>query len=261
MSSPASGDVKSAARVLEVLELLAAAGEPLSAARIASHLGYPKASLHGLLRTVFRGGWIEKDAAGRGYVLGLKAWHTGQAYQRIYSLVDRALPLMNAARDQLGETVQLAILDGNDGVYIAKVDGPRPLRLESFVGGRLPAYCTGVGKALLAGLDDAEVDRRLGDGSLPAYTRNTITRRDKLRAELRLTRKRGYALDREERTFGALCVALPVRGANGETVAAMSCTVPKAYFDAAKMEQLIEGLGATTARLSAALGFRGGQGA
>lgn len=256
MNENGSADVKSAARVMEILEVLAARPEPLTAARLAADLGYPKASLHGLLKTMLRRGWIEEDAGGRGYVLGLKAWHTGQAYQRIYSLAERALPLMQAAGAHLGETVQLAILDGGDAVYVAKVDGPRPLRLESFVGGRLPAYCTGVGKALLAGLDEAEVDRRLGRDPLPDYTRHTITDPAKLRTELRLTRKRGYAIDREERTLGAVCVARPVRGAGGNTVAAMSCTVPKMYFDAERMSALIAGLGTATAGLSAALGYR-----
>ena len=122
--------------------------------------------------------------------------------------------------------MQLAVLDGFENVYVAKVESSHHLRLQSEVGGRLPAYATGLGKVLLAGLPPVEFERRLATVHLQPFTEATITDPDVLRVRLAEIRTRGYGLDEGEYTVGVFCVAVPVLGAGGDTVAAVSSSVP-----------------------------------
>jgi DNA-binding IclR family transcriptional regulator len=247
--------VKSALRALEILELLTSVERPLSFAEIGERLGYPRSSLHGLMRTLLQRGWVELDGA-RAYTLGIRAWEAGQSYHRALSLAERGRQYMERVRDQLNETVQMAVLDGRRHVYIAKVDGAQRLVLQSEVGRRLEAHATALGKALLAHVDEAELDRLLDGVALERFTPATISDTAALRAELERIRARGYATDDEEYTPGVRCVAAPVRSHDGRVVAAMSVSVPTVRFRAqigARARALIT---AAAADLSAALGYR-----
>lgn len=250
-----SETVKSAQRALEVLELLTRLEEPVTFTGIAERLGYPRSSLHGLLRTLVSTGWAELDGAGR-YTLGIRTLEAGNAYARSLSLVDRARPLMARIAATIDETVQLAVLDGVHNVYVAKIDGGQALTLASEVGRRLPAHATGVGKVLLADLPRAELDRRLTGVRLARLTQNTITRRAELHAALNTIRQRGFGMDNEEYTSGVRCVAVPIRDHGGRTVAAMSVSVPAIRFDQKLRERAHVLLSDAAAQISAALGYQ-----
>jgi DNA-binding IclR family transcriptional regulator len=246
--------VKSAQRALEVLELLTRQEAPMTFTAIAERLGYPRSSLHGLMRTLVDRRWADYDEANRRYTLGIRTLEAGNSYTRSLSLVDRAIPLMARIRDMLEETVQLAVLDGLQNVYVAKIDGRQALTLASEVGRRLPAHATGVGKVLLADLSPAELDQRLAGVRLARFTPSTITRRADLHAALEVIRQRGFGMDNEEYTPGVRCVAVPIRDHGGRAVAAMSVSVPTIRFDP-KLRERAHGLLADTAvRISAALG-------
>jgi DNA-binding IclR family transcriptional regulator len=133
---------------------------------------------------------------------------------------------MAAARDELNETIQLAILDGIDNVYIAKVEAGHPLRLVSDVGTRLPAYATGLGKVLLAALPPQELRARFAGVKLQRFTDKTVTTFTKMERALAETRASGIGQDEGEYTPGVFCVAAPIRDYRGSVVAAMSCSVP-----------------------------------
>jgi DNA-binding IclR family transcriptional regulator len=148
----------------------------------------------------------------------------------------RARQFLREANVELDETVQLAILDDLDVVYIDKVEGTRPLRLISNVGGRLPAYVTGIGKALLAGLPDSVLESRFRGVELEGYTAQTITSGDALIEVLRDVRRQGYATDDGEYTYGVFCVAVPIRDKSNSVVAAMSCSVPKARIELGELQ-------------------------
>ncbi|MGH3746506.1 MAG: IclR family transcriptional regulator, partial [Micromonosporaceae bacterium] len=167
--------VKSALRALKILELLVQRESAMTFVQIGEALGYPKSSLHGLLRTLVETGWAQFDPDARRYSLGIRTLEAGNVYTRSLGLVDRARPFMERVRDEVDETVQLAVLDGRHNVYIAKVDGRQALTLASAVGRRLPAHATGLGKVLLADLSAKELDARLGGESLENYTSHTIT--------------------------------------------------------------------------------------
>lgn len=248
--------MKSAQRALELLELLTRRETPMTFTDLADELHYPRSSLHGLLRTLVERGWADYDAASRGYVLGIRTLEAGNAYTRSLGLVERALPLMRRIRAALDETVQLAVLDGMEVVYIAKVDGGQALTLASEVGRRLPAHATGIGKVLLAGLPDSELDTRLTGNRLRPVTANTITTHTALRAQLAQIRQRGFALDNEEYTLGLRCVAMPAYDHTRRTVAALSVAVPAIRFDQQAREQAHGLLQRAAAELSVALGYQ-----
>lgn len=247
-------DVKSAFRALEVLELLTREARSLTFVEFQRALDYPKASLHGLLRTMAGVRWIEFDPGSKKYGLGVRAWEAGIAYTKMFPLETLARPIMERVRDATTETVQLAVLDAGEALYIAKVDGEHSLRLDSSVGQRLSAHATGSGKLLLTALPEAELEAWLKASKLGRFTPNTITDRRRLREELELVRSRGYAIDREERTVGATCVAVPVRNHLGKWVAAMSISAPAVRFGPPQRKMALAQLRHAAGELSSALG-------
>jgi DNA-binding IclR family transcriptional regulator len=249
--------VKSAQRVLQILDLLTATEKPLTFTEIGEALTFPRSSLHNLLRTLVQSGWAELDPTSRRYTLGIRAWQAGNAYLRAVNLADRARPYMERIRDALDETVQLAVRDGRFNVYIAKADGSQMLALASALGRRLHAHATGVGKVLLADLADDELHELLGAEPLDRFTEHTITDLDDLATELADIRKRGYGLDNEEYTRGVRCVAVPVRDHTGNVVAGMSVSVPTIRFDTQRVELARDLLTTASTELSAALGWSG----
>jgi DNA-binding IclR family transcriptional regulator len=247
--------VKSAFRALEILEFLTRQARPMKFAEIQAALGYPKASLHGLLRTMSEARWLTFSETNKSYALGVRIWEGGVAYSAMAPLETRARPILERMRDLTSETVQLGVLDDFEVLYVAKVDGLHMLRLDSAVGQRLKPHATGVGKVLLASLPRELLERRVAAQPLERYTDNTITDPPKLFAELDLVRKQGYAIDREERTVGARCVAVGIRNHAGECVAAMSVSAPAVRFRGPQQKAALGHLRVAARELSAALGY------
>ena len=248
--------VKSAERVLDVIELLTREVHGLTFVEITAELGWPKSSSHALLQTMTRRGYLSLDEASRRYTLGLRIWEAGQAYNLYDDLVRQARPVMERVVDDLDEIAQLAIRDGRYNVYLAKVDCRQPMQLISSVGRRLPCYATGLGKALLAELSDAELDQLYPEPTLPRFTPSTIGDVQTLKSVLAEVRQRGYATDNEEYTRGLRCIAVPVRGRSGETLAALSCSIPSARLDAAKFQRALDLLQAAASEIGARLAGR-----
>ena len=251
-----SGDtaVKSADRVLTVLDLLAARG-PSTFSEIVVALGLPNSSAHNLLQTMVRRDYLEFDPDARTYGLGLRLWQVAQAYGGNRDLVTVARPLMQQVVDITGETVQLARLDGVENVYLAIAESPHPMKLVSAVGERLYAHATGLGKALLAAHTDEEVRTLLSGVQLPAFTPHTVTDVDALLRALDESRLRGYATDDEEYVIGCRCVAMSVRDDSGEVVAAMSVSIPTPRYSPAIAEQARTSLRAAVDELQRRLGY------
>lgn len=219
-----SGGVKSSVRTLEILEALSGSNSRLTIATMSRELGIPKSSLHGLLRTMVGRGWLQTDATGTLYSLGLRALLTGAAYVESDDIVALAQSSLDVIADRTGETVHFGRLEGPDIVYLAKRESRHALRLFSAVGRRLPAHATALGKVLLAQFTDDEVDRRLA-WPLVSLTPNTITEPGALHAELAAIREAGHASDDGENAIGIRCVAVPLRSV-GQSYNAISCSVP-----------------------------------
>lgn len=248
--------VKSAGRAMALLDLIAHERDGLSFAEIQRRTGWPRSSAYNLVRTMAGSGHLEFDEDQRVYRVGLRLWEAGQAYRRTHRLEQIAQRYLHAVSREVNETVQLAVLDGIENVYIAKVDADHHLKLASEIGARLPAYATGLGKMLLASLDSEELDRRLSGVTLEQFTPRTIADLGRLHSELEAIRDRGYSTDDEEFTEGVFCVAVPIFGADGDMVAAMSCSIPKARVNQDLQTATLTVLENQAAELSAALGHR-----
>lgn len=228
VDSPAtasSSGVKSADRLMILLEYLAANGQmPFSS--IVKDLDLPNSSAHQLLQTAVHRGFIDLDSKARTYRLGLKILEIGQAYFRALDLPAIAQPYMDRLLLLLGETIQLAKLDGLDTIHIAVAKSDHAIKLITEVGMRRPAHATGLGKVLLASLSDDEIRARLKGVKLKAFSAHTITDHEELIEELHRVRERGFAEDSEEFAVGCKCFAMPLHNESGQTVAAMSVSIP-----------------------------------
>lgn len=179
-------------RGLRVIDLLAQ-GSPLGVTEIAQRTGSSKSGVHSLLAALVRAGYAD-HAPGGAYRLGLKAWEIGRSVPAA-RLLEVAEPLMGELVACVKEGAVLGVLDGFDVVYVHRVESDQAVRIHAAVGDRIPAHCTSTGLALLAGLDDAQVDHLLPP-ALPAVTANTLVDRRSLLAELARIRRRGYAINR-----------------------------------------------------------------
>ncbi|UNX55598.1 IclR family transcriptional regulator [Georgenia sp. TF02-10] len=215
-----SSAVKSAARTLQLLELLAdRGGVPARLAELADELGAPRSSVHALLRTLSGSGWVRTDPTGTLYAIGLRCLLVGTSILDSDPYLRVARPVLAALRDRLGETVHLARLDGDRVVYLTTHESGREPRRIARVGRGLPAHATSLGKALLAERGDAPA------GPLAAVTHRTITAPADLTTELERTRRRGYAIDNEENTPGLCCLGVALRYTR-PVLDAISCSVP-----------------------------------
>ncbi len=158
--------------------------------------------------------------------LGLRVWEGGQAYLRQRDLVREALPVIESVARTINETTQLAILDGIENVYMAKVESSHPLRLQSDVGRRLYAHATGLGKTLLAHLCHDDLLARLKGCTLPRFTENTINDESQIISELATIHERGFAVDADEYTPGVTCLAVPICSYPERAIAALSVSIP-----------------------------------
>ncbi|MER7171089.1 IclR family transcriptional regulator [Streptomyces mesophilus] len=217
-------EVKSAARTVELLEVLAARGDrPARLRELAEELGVPRSSMYALLQTLIDRGWVRTDTTGSLYGIGIHALLTGTGYLDSDPRVRVVRPYLDEASEALGETIHLARLDGADVVYLATRESHEYLRTFSRVGRRLPAHAGALGKALLA----EAVEQRLPTGELAPLTANTHTSAATLAAELAEVRARGYAIDREESVLGIAGFGFALRY-DEPAVDAISCSVPLA---------------------------------
>lgn len=199
-------------RAAALLNVLAEPGAgPMGPSDLSRRLGLPKSSIANLCSALEGVGFVSR-IDGR-YELGPQLLALGGAYLRqsddLSTFRDVTKRLSVASR----ETVQLGTLDGLNVVYLARHDGTQPIRLASDIGGRMPAVCTGLGKAMLARLDPHVAEDRLRQVTVfPALTQNSIRNIPDLLAELERTRARGYAIDDEENTVGVMCLAVALPG-------------------------------------------------
>lgn len=250
----ASGSqVRSADRALALVEFFATHGGPLSVNQVREEFDIPQSSLYSLLTTVRERGWLEVDPDGR-YRIGLRALLVGRSVVESDPVVQAAVEAMRTAREQIGETIHLARLEGTEIVYLASEHADHVLTLRSIPGRRLPAFTTGLGKALLAERLDDDLDAHL-PGRLAARSPYTITDRKALREDLHRTRERGYARDDQEGTEGISCVAVALLDAV-PSMTALSCSIPQPRFNEARRDELVHVLMAARDQITARLAIR-----
>lgn len=237
-------------RALNILEAAAHRREGLTNAEISHKLGIPKSSASYILRALERRGYLRRDAATGRYQLGLKILSLGGDARANLDLAEVALPFMQALQERIHLTVHLAVLDQSEAVYIEKVEAPGFFRVNTWVGRRMYLHSTSVGKCLIAWLPKSEAESLLHEQGLKRRTPKTITGLGKLFAELELVREQGYAVDDEENSLGARCVAVPVSGAYGVPIAALGVSGTLTQMDEANSPRILEALKETARRLA-----------
>lgn len=228
--------VKSLYKALLILEEFMTADTYLGVNQIAEALNLPKSTVSNVLSVYENRGFVERDSHSGKFKLGIKALElSNHTYQT--NDVRRILqPFMQELGRYSMENVLLATYNGGEVVYIGAVHEERTtFNGRYLIGVRAPVYCTGIGKAMLAFLGEAELKRVLEKGLRP-FTENTITDEAQLRAELKKIRQQGFAVDNMEHEFGIKCVGVPIRNSEGEVVAGMSISGPSPRMSEDKIE-------------------------
>ena len=226
---------------------------------LARRLGIAKSTAHRLLATLTDEGLLEQDSTTGRYRLGLIIFDLAAAAQSV-DLHEAVMAPMTDLRNRTGETVQVAVLDGREVVYVERLDSPNTLRLFLEVGRRNSAHSTGCGKALLAFLSPDQLERTLRNWKLSAKTPHTITDIATLRKDLADARRRGYSINRRESEAGVISVAAPIRDVSGRAVAAISVAGPAERLEPHELP-LAQATIEAAALISRRLGYRGSIGA
>lgn len=212
--------VQSLERGLSVIRAFSHDRPRLTLSEVARETGMTRAAARRFLITLESLGYVSSD--GRLFALRPSVLQLGYAYLSSFSLSEIAQDHLENLADQLRESCSASVLDGQDIVYVARASTNRIMTVGLSVGARLPAYCTSMGRVLLAALDPVELEDYLGSVSLPARTHRTITDVATLRAELTRVRDQGWCLLDQELEDGVRSVAVPVHDASGRIVAAIN---------------------------------------
>ena len=236
---PSSAGDGTVGKALAVLDQVAGFGRPVRFGELLATSPYPKATLYRFVQTLTSQGMLSFDPDRQVYALGVRLVRLAHAAWDQSSLAPIARPHLDALSAKVGETVHLAQLDHAQVLYVDKRNATEPVEMYSQAGKVGPAYCTGVGKAMLAFLEPGEQDRAIAQQSFHRFTEHTITSADALRSELADIRINGYGFDREEHEPGIICVAHPILNASGRVLGALSVTSTTQRTNLAALECLV----------------------
>lgn len=238
-----------------ILELLIRAGRPSGVTALAAASGLQKSNVHRLLSTLSVLGYVRQVESSL-YEPSLRIWEMGQQVYAGFSIVRAARPYMQQLVEQTGETAHLATFDQLEVVYLDKVESPNPVRAYTVIGGRAPAYCTASGKVLL-GYQDAAVVEAVAK-RITVFTPSTIGDIVRLREELMLVRRRGFATNLGEFRSNVAGLAAPVRNGQGEVVAAVGIAGPLDRLRPRKIKSLAPIVIKIAANIAGTMGAQAG---
>ena len=234
MAEKAPGGVQSVERVFELLELITDAGGDVTLSELSSSTDLPLPTIHRLLRTLVTLGYI-RQLPNRRYALGPRLIRLGEGANKQLGALAR--PQLKSLVDRLGETSNMAGLDSDMVIYVAQVPSLHSMRMFTEVGRRAHTHATGVGKAILAQLDDETVRGIVQRSGMPTPTPKSIGDIDSLLLDLKLIRERGYSIDEEEQEIGVRCFAMAVP--NAPTPTAISVSGPVSRVDQSFAERAV----------------------
>jgi DNA-binding IclR family transcriptional regulator len=217
--------------------------------------GLQKSTTHRLLAALISEGLVEQDPDSERYRLGLRLLELGMAVLNRLDVRQEAQSILRGLAERAEETVHLGVASGTDVVYLEKVESPHAFQMRSRVGARMPIHSTGLGKAILAGLPEKELEEMLAAG-IQKRTPRTIVDPDELRADLQRTRMRGYSTDMEENEEGVRCVGAPVFDHSLRVVGAISVAGPIFRFSEQRMAELAVQVVSAAQEISRRLGYK-----
>ena len=247
------GTTRTLLRGLTLLEMIGDAREGATVTDLAAHSGLDKGTVSRLLSTLREAGWAYQSPDDRRYRLAGKALALSHDYTNRVDLRAVAMPLLSRLRDEWNETVHLGVIEGNEVVYVERLDGTASVQVVSIVGQRLPMARTAMGKAFLAALPAEERERRAGEQQLVRHTERTITDHGEFLADLLASEKRGYAIDQEENDPEIICVGSAVTDVTGRPIATISVSGPS-YRMRRQIAQVGKSAATAAASISASLG-------
>ena len=213
-------------RAASLLDVLAVADKPITLKVLAAECELHTSTAFRILAALGGHGFVEHYEGGL-YRLGPRLLALAGRVQRATDLREIARPVMERLRDDIGESVNLTVREGNEVVYIERAIPNRMMRVEQVIGSRAPLHVTAVGKLFLSEGGDDAVRAYARATRLPAYTVNTLSQSKRLQQEILRVRERGYALDNEEAELGVGCIGAPVRDPAGEPLAGLSISAPR----------------------------------
>lgn len=244
--------VPSVSRALNILELLAQSQRGLTLSDISRKLGLPKSSTHVLIRTLESSGYLKSSRHSGKFCFGLKLVSLSNMALENLDLREQARPFLQDLMVRTGLTVHLAILEGAEAVIIEKIEAPGMLRLATWVGRRLDANSSAVGKALLA-FGEEDVARRF-PRPMARHNKNTISSPERLARELRKVRELGYAFEDEEGEIGFRCIGAPIFDFGNRAVAAISIAGTTSQISNERVTRLASMVRTTGSQISSRLG-------
>lgn len=246
---------RSLSRALSILELFNSKNTEWGITQISQELDLSKSTVHGLVSTLEEHRFLEKTEHNR-YRLGIKVYELGLSYQTNAKLGDVAEPLVKWLAEKYQQSVHIAIYAGKMAVFVIGNKSGTSHVIFPRIGAGIAAYCTGVGKALLAWQSDSHIDDYLKSEPLVPFTKNTIVEPDKLREELKLIKSRGYAIDNEETVVGIACVAAPIFGYSDHIIAAISVSgVADKILEEEKLKACIKDVCYAAKTISIGMGY------
>ena len=220
------GQIPTNLRLLLLLEEVSRAGVPVTPADVVGALGLPKPTVHRLFNTAEEEGFLQRDLDGRAYGPGPRLRRLSVNTLSSQRLRTVRLSILNTVVEDMGETCNIAVPDRDGMVYLDRIETKWPLRIQLPVGTQVPFHCTASGKMYLSSLNLRYLDRLLAARTLDRHTDTTLTDVKALKAELALTRKRGYSTDDQEFMEGMVAVAVPIRDDQGRLVSTLSAHAP-----------------------------------
>lgn len=233
--------------------------EGLTLTEIVQKVGLTKTTVLRLLNTLIDCGYVRRDQDSYRYKLGFKVLTLSTEFQKSLEWKEEAFPHMKQLQQYSGETINLAVIDKTDVVYIERIESSQIMRASIRVGKRVPIHCTALGKAILAHMDTESVQRIVSEMEFVSCTANTISNKAEFLQCLEVVRGDGYALDDEENQIGVRCVAAPVFNLTNQVIGAVSISGPTVRIPKEYLAELGQRVKETAKSISLSIGWRAEQ--
>ncbi|ABR47466.1 Transcriptional regulator IclR-like protein [Alkaliphilus metalliredigens QYMF] len=248
--------VQSVDRALTILEVLSDSEDGLGITEISTKIVLHKSTVHRLLATLIYKGYVEQNEKTNKYKLTLKLFELGHKRIEKMDILSIAKPYLRQLMEKTNEVIHLVVREGAEIVYIDKVESENTIRMHSSIGKRSPAYCTSVGKAILAHLTEEEVEKVWRASEIRKLTKFTITDLDEMKQTLKGIREKGYSLDEQENELGVRCVGAPIFDYSGNVFAAISISGPTIRVTKERAEEFTQWIIEYSQQISKELGYR-----
>ncbi|AIY06667.1 transcriptional regulator, IclR family [Planococcus sp. PAMC 21323] len=252
-------NVQSIERAFKLLEVLSEFPDGIQITRLAEKVNLSKSTVHRLLATLIDLKYVSKDRETEKYRIGYRLIYLSRNLIDNIDIISIAKPFLEDLSAEVNETIHLCIEDCGEVLYVDKIESNQTIRMISKIGNRAPMYCTGVGKALLSGMNREQFDNVANKTNFIIHTPTTISTKEELWNEVQLIKQQGYALDNVEHEEGIRCIAAPIFNSEKKIIASFSIAGPSNRITMERIEfELIEKIRKTSLDISRMLDYKVG---